>query len=148
VWSAYIAYVILGVAVVGTISSTVFLVLALIGAGKFRRDAERQAAEAASLTSLPPVSLLKPVHGLEARLKENIESFFRQEYADYEILFAADDEDDAALGVIRDLRALSEDSQPRAGDRAAAVAESAVVLVRADGGGCGARYFGDQRQRR
>jgi len=103
VWSAYIAYVILGVAVVGTISSTVFLVLALIGAGKFRRDAERQAAEAASLTSLPPVSLLKPVHGLEARLKENIESFFRQEYADYEILFAADDEDDAALGVIREI---------------------------------------------
>ncbi len=100
---AYIAYVILGVAVVGTISSTVFLVLALIGAGKFRRDAERQAAEAASLTSLPPVSLLKPVHGLEARLKENIESFFRQEYPDYEILFAADDEDDAALGVIREI---------------------------------------------
>ncbi|MGA8073188.1 MAG: glycosyltransferase [Candidatus Acidiferrales bacterium] len=102
-WPAYIAYVILGVAVIGTISSTVFLVLALIGAGKFRRDAERQAAEAASLTSLPPVSLLKPVHGLEARLKENIESFFRQDYPEYEILFAADEEDDAALGVVREI---------------------------------------------
>jgi ceramide glucosyltransferase len=103
VWPAYIAYVILGVAVIGTISSTVFLVLALIGAGKFRREAERQAAEAASLTSFPPVSLLKPVHGLEARLKENIESFFCQDYPDYEILFAADEEDDAALGVIREI---------------------------------------------
>ena len=102
-WPAYIAYVILGVAVIGTISSTVFLVLALIGAGKVRRDTERQAAEAASLTSLPPVSLLKPVHGLEARLKENIESFFRQDYPDYEILFAADEENDAALGVIREI---------------------------------------------
>ncbi|HUJ82381.1 MAG TPA: glycosyltransferase, partial [Candidatus Acidoferrales bacterium] len=102
-WPAYIAYVILGIAVVGTISSTVFLVLALIGAGKFRRDVERQAAEAASLTSLPPVSLLKPVHGLEARLKENVESFFRQDYPDYEILFAADEEDDAALAVIREV---------------------------------------------
>jgi len=103
VWPAYIAYVILGIAVVGTISSTVFLVLALIGAGKFRRDVERQAAEAASLTSLPPVSLLKPVHGLETRLKENVESFFRQDYPDYEILFAADEEDDAALAVIREV---------------------------------------------
>jgi ceramide glucosyltransferase len=103
VWPAYIAYVILGVAAIGTISSTVFLVLALMGAGKFRRGAERQADEATSLTSLPPVSVLKPVHGLEARLKENVESFFRQDYPDYEILFAADEEDDAALGVIREI---------------------------------------------
>jgi len=103
VWPAYIAYAALGVALIGTISSTVFLVFALIGAGKFRRDAERQAAEAAAPGSLPPVSILKPVHGLEARLKENVESFFRQDYPDYEILFAADDENDAALGVIREI---------------------------------------------
>jgi ceramide glucosyltransferase len=103
VWPAYIAYVMLGVAVIGTISSTVFLVLALIGAGKFHRDRGRQAADAALLTSLPPVSLLKPVHGLEARLKENIESFFRQDYPQFEILFAADEEDDPALGVIREI---------------------------------------------
>ncbi len=98
-----ILYFILTIAVVGTISSSVFLVLALIGAGTFRREARRQAAEAASLTTLPPVSVLKPVHGLEARLKENVESFFRQDYPDYEILFAADEEDDAALAVIRDI---------------------------------------------
>ena len=98
-----ILYFILTIAVVGTISSSVFLVLALIGAGTFRREARRQAAEAASLTTLPPVSVLKPVHGLETRLKENVESFFRQDYPDYEILFAADEEDDAALAVIREV---------------------------------------------
>ena len=47
--------------------------------------------------------MLKPVHGLEARLKENIESFFRQDYPDYEILFAADDADDPALEVVREV---------------------------------------------
>ena len=52
---------------------------------------------------LPPVSVLKPVHGLEARLKENIESFFQQDYPDYEILFAADEPDDAALEVVREV---------------------------------------------
>jgi ceramide glucosyltransferase len=43
------------------------------------------------------------VHGLEARLKENIESFFRQDYPDYELLFAADQADDAALEVVHEV---------------------------------------------
>jgi ceramide glucosyltransferase len=102
VWIAYIA---LGVAVMGTISSTVFLVLSLLGAAKFHREARGQRLAAEKLPSLPPVSLLKPVHGMEARLKENIESFFRQDYPDYEILFAADTEEDGALGVVREVAA-------------------------------------------
>ena len=52
---------------------------------------------------LPPVSVLKPVHGLEAQLRENIESFFRQDYPNYEILFAADEATDAALEVVREV---------------------------------------------
>lgn len=99
----WIAYIALGIAVIGTLSSTVFLVLSLLGAAKFHREAREQQTAAEKLTSLPPVSLLKPVHGLEARLKENIESFFRQDYPHYEILFAADTEDDAALGVVREV---------------------------------------------
>jgi ceramide glucosyltransferase len=45
------------------------------------------------------------VHGAEARLKENLESFFRQDYPSYEILFAADEADDSALDVVRDVSA-------------------------------------------
>jgi ceramide glucosyltransferase len=45
------------------------------------------------------------VHGKEARLKENIESFFRQDYPAYEILFAADEPDDSALPVIQEISA-------------------------------------------
>ena len=104
-WLVYIAYVFLGVAAIGTVSSGVYLMLTLIAAGKFHRDAQRQAAEAAAIPVLPPVSLLKPVHGSETRLKQNIESFFRQDYPDYEILFAADEEDDPALAVIREIAA-------------------------------------------
>jgi len=54
---------------------------------------------------LPPVSVLKPVHGLEAQLRENVESFFRQDYPQYEILFAADDTNDAALDIVREVSA-------------------------------------------
>jgi ceramide glucosyltransferase len=100
VWIAYIA---LGIAVIGTISSTIFILLALLGAARFHREARNQRSTAEKLTTLPPVSILKPVHGLEARLKENIESFFQQDYPDFEILFAADSEDDAALGVVREI---------------------------------------------
>ncbi len=99
-----IAYVILGVAVAGTISSTIVFVLALLGVIEFRRIADRDKKAYASLPAkMPPVSVLKPVHGKEARIQENIESFFRQNYAEYEVLFAADEPDDAALPVIREI---------------------------------------------
>ncbi len=52
--------------------------------------------------ALPPVSLLKPLKGLEDALEENLESFFLQDYpAAYEIVFATTDEDDPALDVAR-----------------------------------------------
>jgi len=99
-----IAYVILGVALVGTISSTIVFILALLGVIEFRRIADQEGKARASLPAkMPPVSVLKPVHGKEARMKENIESFFRQNYAEYEVLFAADEPDDAALPVIREI---------------------------------------------
>jgi ceramide glucosyltransferase len=98
-----ILYFALGVAIVGTLSSAVFLGLAVVGVIRFHRDARRQRRSIPDDAHLPPVSVLKPVHGLEARLKENIESFFRQDYPNYEILFAADSADDAALEVVRDV---------------------------------------------
>ena len=98
-----ILYFVLGVALVGSLSSAVFLGLALLGVLRFRADVRNQFSSIRDDAQLPPVSVLKPVHGLEARLRENIESFFRQDYPDYEILFAADEADDAALEVVREV---------------------------------------------
>jgi ceramide glucosyltransferase len=98
-----ILYFVLGVALVGSLSSAVFLGLALLGVLRFRADVRNQFSSIRDDAHLPPVSVLKPVHGLEARLRENIESFFRQDYPDYEILFAADEADDAALEVVREV---------------------------------------------
>src|SRR3989442_1097401 len=101
-----IGFALLVVACAGVLSSCSFLVLALVGAAKFHRESEEQRRFAKQNDRQPPVSLLKPVHGAEVRLKENIESFFRQDYPDYEILFAADEESDAALEVIREVASL------------------------------------------
>ncbi len=101
-----IANLVLAIAFVGILSSTVVLVLAILGAIKFRGYAKRDrlAAEKAA-AHLPPVSVLKPVHGAEVRLRVNHESFFHQDYPKFEILFAADEADDSALPIIRELSA-------------------------------------------
>ncbi len=102
-------YALLALALLGTVSSTVFLILALIAALRYRRYAENasRSADAVPESSLPPVTLLKPVHGMEPRLHENLESFFRQNYPDFEIIFGARSADNAALTVVDELRVLS-----------------------------------------
>jgi len=56
------------------------------GRGEVHHEGEEQRQFAEKQITMPAVSVLKPVHGAEKRLKENIESFFRQDYAEYEIL--------------------------------------------------------------
>jgi ceramide glucosyltransferase len=88
---------------VGTFTSAIFLVLVLLACIRFHSDVRKLLLGAKDNAHLPPVSVLKPVHGLEARLRENITSFFQQDYPNYEILFAADQPDDAALDVVREV---------------------------------------------
>ncbi len=51
----------------------------------------------------PPVSVLKPVRGVDFASYENFKSFCLQDYPEYEILFCVNDLDDAAVPLIRSL---------------------------------------------
>lgn len=53
----------------------------------------------------PPLTLLKPVKGLDAGLRENVRSYFRQDYPAYQLLFGAADPGDPAVPVIRQVLA-------------------------------------------
>jgi ceramide glucosyltransferase len=52
-----------------------------------------------------PVSILKPLHGAEPRLYENLRSFCTQQYAQpYELLFGVRDPEDAAIAGVQRLQ--------------------------------------------
>jgi ceramide glucosyltransferase len=98
--------ILLGISAFGIVSSTVFLFLVLIAAAGFKRHCERYRAVArkTAAESLPPVSIFKPVHGMEERLEQNLESFFQQDYPDYEVVIGARSAEDPAIVLAEQLR--------------------------------------------
>ena len=57
------------------------------------------------LESPPPLSVLKPLAGLDDGLESNLRTFFEQGYPSYELLFAVRFENDPAVPVVRKLQA-------------------------------------------
>ncbi|MGI9101988.1 MAG: bacteriohopanetetrol glucosamine biosynthesis glycosyltransferase HpnI [Terriglobales bacterium] len=98
--------ILLLIAVAGLVCSTGYLVLVTFAARRFRRRAilSAQAAARFPQAELPPVSVVKPVCGLEPMLEENLESFFRQDYPQFELIFGARTPEDPAFEIIERLR--------------------------------------------
>ena len=78
----------------------IYYLIALYSSWDYFRRA-RRAPAAGSFT--PPVSNLKPIHGMDPGAYENFASFCRQDYPDYEIVFCVDGRQDPALPVIEKL---------------------------------------------
>ena len=81
------------------IAAAAYQVAALIAA--FRHLRRREPAARV----LPPVSMLKPVHGLDPRFYDAIRSHAVQDYPQFEILFGVSDPADPAAAEIRRLMA-------------------------------------------
>ena len=67
-----------------------------------RRNRGRRLVEAGYT---PPVTIFKPLKGLDEELEENLRSFFRLDYPTYQLLFGVADENDPAIPVVQKLLA-------------------------------------------
>jgi ceramide glucosyltransferase len=79
--------------------SFVYCVLVIVAARRYL------AVRPLSLAYEIPLSVLKPLSGLDDGLEANLRTFFAQDYHSYELLFAVRTESDAAVPVVRRLQA-------------------------------------------
>jgi ceramide glucosyltransferase len=87
------------VALGGSVTSTIYCLMVLAAAMRFGVRKRRE--DRAETVFLPPVSVLKPLHGMEPGLERNIETFFEQVYPEFELLFCARQETDDGLQLAR-----------------------------------------------
>lgn len=83
--------------------ATAYACLSLWAWFRCQRLNQHQRAHVNDQASLP-VSVLKPLHGAEPRLYENLRSFCGQAYASYELIFGVQSPDDPAIDVVQRLQ--------------------------------------------
>jgi ceramide glucosyltransferase len=79
--------------------SAAYAVLTIVAAVRYR------AVRPALLREPPPISVLKPLAGIDDGLEENLLSFFQQKYGKFEMLFAVRSPADPAIALVERLRA-------------------------------------------
>jgi ceramide glucosyltransferase len=89
-----IANVLLGLIAAFSVVSTLFCLGALCWVTRPRRGLP---------VHTPPVTVFKPLKGLDEGLEENLRSFFRLDYPRYQLLFGVADRDDPAIAVVERL---------------------------------------------
>lgn len=91
-----VAFVVSGIAAIPFI----YYLIALFSAWRFFR--QPKVTSDSSFT--PPVSILKPIRGLDPGAYENLASFCRQDYPVYELILCVDPDDDAVRAVVEKLQ--------------------------------------------
>jgi ceramide glucosyltransferase len=81
----------------------VYYLIGILSAWRFFRVAHRGHQALSATEVLPGASILKPVRGLDPNAYENFASFCRQNYPEFEILFALNDPEDPAVPVVQKL---------------------------------------------
>jgi len=94
-------HILFWVAAVGSVTSSIYCAMVLVAAVRF--GLRRRREQSAPADFLPPLSVLKPLHGTEPGMERNLETFFEQDYPDFELLFCARQESDAGLQLAREV---------------------------------------------
>ncbi|MBI3663472.1 MAG: bacteriohopanetetrol glucosamine biosynthesis glycosyltransferase HpnI [Acidobacteria bacterium] len=85
-------------------SPFIYYLLSIFSACRFFSEKRSEAARVGGTNEfVPPVSILKPVRGLDPETYENFASFCRLDYPEYELLFCVNEPDDPAVPLIENL---------------------------------------------
>lgn len=108
----------------------IYYLLVLFSTWRFFRHADRRLSPNSDFT--PPVSNLKPLRGLDPEAYENLASYCRQDYPDYEMIFCVGDENDPSVPVLEKLKRDFPDRQIRIlfGSGRKAINDKVAKLVR------------------
>jgi ceramide glucosyltransferase len=92
------------VAALGTLCSLGFYVLSACGLISFLAERRRKGRAGALSASLPPVSILKPLKGIDPHIWEAFCSHCEQDYPEYQLIFGVSDPEDPAGALVRNLQ--------------------------------------------
>ncbi|MCI0568898.1 MAG: glycosyltransferase, partial [Acidobacteria bacterium] len=89
-----------------TVGGSVFGILSLWAVLRFcgRSEPVRPGAPTFAGSSWPPVTVLKPVYGLEKNLRDNLRSCCLQDYPVYQVVFSVQRMDDPAIPLLYELQ--------------------------------------------
>jgi ceramide glucosyltransferase len=90
------------VAILGCLSSCIYYFVCLYSAATFLLASKARAR--ARSTHAPPVSILKPLKGIDPEIYESFRSHCLQDYPEYEIIFGVCDPADPAVASVERLR--------------------------------------------
>ncbi len=97
-----LGYALQAVLAIGILASAFYYVASVFAARAFSRR-KLTNGHAGDAQSLPPVSVLKPLKGLEVDLYDNLATFCRQDYPRFEVVFGVADPHDPAIEVVHKL---------------------------------------------
>ncbi|MGA9498056.1 MAG: bacteriohopanetetrol glucosamine biosynthesis glycosyltransferase HpnI [Terriglobales bacterium] len=93
------------VAALGTIGSLFFYFLSALSLASFLRDRRKKINQVQPpQNALRPVSILKPLKGVDPEIWESFCSHCEQEYPEFQIIFGVSDANDPAVEVVRQLQ--------------------------------------------
>jgi len=87
---------------VPTLGGSIYALLCLIAAARFRLRRQRPAV--LRFASWPAVTVLKPVYGLEKNQRKNLRSTCNQDYPEFQVVFSVQELGDPAIPLLKELQ--------------------------------------------
>lgn len=90
------------ICLIPTVGGSVYVILCLVAVFRFRTRPEPRPRY--SFSEWPPVTILKPLCGLEKNQRDNLRSACLQEYPEFQVVFSVQNPDDPVIPLLREIQ--------------------------------------------